>query len=66
MGEDLSNKLAITKILVILQHLCIVSIVVDHVGVNPTLVYRSYRILAIGTVLDVFSNLECELWFDYQ
>jgi len=37
MVDDVSNKLAITKILVILQQFGVVRIVVDHVGVNPLL-----------------------------
>jgi len=50
MVDDVSNKLAITKILVILKQLCIVRIAVYHVGVYPLL----FVILVRNQILILF------------
>jgi len=53
MVDDVSNKLAITKILIILKQLCIVRIVDDHVGVDLLLFIILVRnqILILSLVL---------------
>ena len=53
MVDDVSNDLAVTKILEILQQFCIVRIVVDHVGVNPLLfiILVPNQILVLSLVL---------------
>jgi len=53
MVDDVSNELAVTKILIILQQFCIVRIVVDHVGVDPLLFIILVRnqILVLSLVL---------------
>jgi len=59
MVDDLSNELAITKILVILQQFCIVRIVVDHVDVYPLLsvILVSNQILVLSLMFSRFKDV---------